>query len=241
MQAFVITLTQIEESVAASKRAINSAARHGINAQVFEAITRDDSMERLQLENLACRTEHNKHGDFLAVVGCFMSHYLLWKKCVEIDEPIIILEHDAIIYSDVPFDLLKNSELANIGNPSFGRNNKIKLKWINKLKHKISGKSVIQDLYSKKYMPGCHGYYIEPIGAKKLIQGAKDFNICAADIFINKNDFPFIKEIYPWVVKVETDFSTIQHADGVARQKSFKKACDEKRNYKTASSFWEDK
>ena len=26
----------------------------------------------------------------------FASHYLLWKKCVELNEPILILEHDVI-------------------------------------------------------------------------------------------------------------------------------------------------
>jgi GR25 family glycosyltransferase involved in LPS biosynthesis len=31
------------------------------------------------------------------VQGCFLSHWNLWKKCVELDQPIIILEHDAII------------------------------------------------------------------------------------------------------------------------------------------------
>ena len=30
-------------------------------------------------------------------VGCFLSHYNLWLKCIALDEPIIILEDDAII------------------------------------------------------------------------------------------------------------------------------------------------
>lgn len=31
-----------------------------------------------------------------ARIGCFMSHYGLWNHCVSINEPIMILEHDAI-------------------------------------------------------------------------------------------------------------------------------------------------
>lgn len=27
-------------------------------------------------------------------LGCYASHYLMWQKCVEINEPIIILEDD---------------------------------------------------------------------------------------------------------------------------------------------------
>jgi glycosyl transferase family 25 len=30
-------------------------------------------------------------------VGCFISHYILWKKCIELDEPIIIFEDDGVI------------------------------------------------------------------------------------------------------------------------------------------------
>ena len=87
-------------------------------------------------------------------------------------------------------------------------------------------------------MPGNHGYYLEPTGAQKLIDGAHQLKFCAADLFLNKFDFPFIKEIYPWSVKVETDFSTIQHDKGVKRQNAYKKANDENRSYKTAREFW---
>ena len=30
-------------------------------------------------------------------IACFLSHYALWCRCLEIDEPIAILEHDAIM------------------------------------------------------------------------------------------------------------------------------------------------
>ena len=50
-------------------------------------------------------------------------HYLLWKKCVELDEPILILEHDAIFKQNIPdieFDMC-----VNFGRPSYIRPNKI--------------------------------------------------------------------------------------------------------------------
>ncbi|MEZ9323151.1 glycosyltransferase family 25 protein [Vibrio sp. 10N.286.51.E5] len=28
-------------------------------------------------------------------LGCFASHYLLWEKCVELNEPIVVIEDDA--------------------------------------------------------------------------------------------------------------------------------------------------
>lgn len=36
---------------------------------------------------------HITHGE----VGCFLSHFELWKKCIEINEPIVVLEDDAIV------------------------------------------------------------------------------------------------------------------------------------------------
>ena len=30
-------------------------------------------------------------------LGCFSSHYLLWQKCIELDQPIVVMEDDVII------------------------------------------------------------------------------------------------------------------------------------------------
>jgi glycosyl transferase family 25 len=239
MQAFVITLTQIPESAAASNLAIASATKFGLKAQVFDAITRDKAPIALKKDNLECRSESNNHGDFLAVMGCFMSHFTLWKKCIELNEPIIILEHDAIVYSEIPLDLLTGTICTNIGKPSYGRKKKPKLNLLNKVKNRIFGQRVIQTLFSKKCIPGNHGYYLEPAGAKLLVEGAHKLKFCAADLFMNKQDFPFIKEIYPWAVTVETNFSTIQHDVGITRQHSFENSDNSTGSYKTADSFWE--
>ena len=39
-------------------------------------------------------------------VGCFLSHYGLWKKCIELDEPILILEDDAIVTDRFSYERL---------------------------------------------------------------------------------------------------------------------------------------
>lgn len=36
--------------------------------------------------------------NFPGVKGCFMSHYLLWQKCIELGEPIMIFEDDVVFY-----------------------------------------------------------------------------------------------------------------------------------------------
>lgn len=42
-------------------------------------------------------------------VGCFMSHYSLWCRCLTIDRPIVILEHDAIMLKPYKEHRLYNS------------------------------------------------------------------------------------------------------------------------------------
>jgi len=41
-------------------------------------------------------------------VGCYLSHYHLWAKCIEMDEPIIILEDDAIVSDRFSTEEVKN-------------------------------------------------------------------------------------------------------------------------------------
>ena len=39
-------------------------------------------------------------------VGCFLSHWKLWEKCIELDEPILVLEDDAVITDKFSYDEL---------------------------------------------------------------------------------------------------------------------------------------
>ncbi|MGL2645797.1 glycosyltransferase family 25 protein [Helicobacter pylori] len=49
--------------------------------------------------------------------GCYLSHYLLWKECVKLDQPIVILEDDVALESNLmqaledclksPFDFVR--------------------------------------------------------------------------------------------------------------------------------------
>lgn len=37
--------------------------------------------------------------------GCIHSHFTLWQHCVELAEPIVVLEHDALAQAEFPSDL----------------------------------------------------------------------------------------------------------------------------------------
>ncbi|MBM3207922.1 MAG: hypothetical protein FJZ57_04880 [Chlamydiae bacterium] len=42
-------------------------------------------------------------------IACLYSHFALWTKCIEIDRPIIILEHDSIVKKPLNYHPLYNS------------------------------------------------------------------------------------------------------------------------------------
>ena len=44
------------------------------------------------------------------VFGCFLSHYYLWKQCVEDNVPYLILEHDGYFLRPLPKDILEKFE-----------------------------------------------------------------------------------------------------------------------------------
>ncbi len=83
----------------------------------------------------------------LGAQGCWISHYLLWRKCVESNSPLIVLEHDAVVTAQWPLDFVVDPHLVKLYttaeckiNPTYG-------------------------LWSK----GAHAYTITPVQAQQLI------------------------------------------------------------------------
>ena len=83
--------------------------------------------------------------------GCWLSHFALWQRCVDTNEPIVILEHDAVVTGPWPDDLDIETQLIKLYstaeckiNPRFG-------------------------LWSK----GSHAYTVTPSQARVLIADAQ--------------------------------------------------------------------
>lgn len=74
----------------------------GFEVNLFDAVTPDTLHLGEHLDF------HEKHKP--AEKACFISQYLLWKKCYEEDRPILVLEHDA--YLQNPEMIVYNPGLA---------------------------------------------------------------------------------------------------------------------------------
>ncbi len=204
MISYVITMLNNSKSVDASERCIKSANKFGYDPFVFKAITPEDNpIEIFKKENLPLdkfKTD-SRYSKLEPCMCCFLSHRELWKKSVQSGNGILVLEHDAVFKNVLPFGHAFH-DFINLGMPSYG-------KYITPVKEGI------HDLFSKPggYLPGTHAYYVSAQGAQLLLNHSQT-NPAPADLFLNKNSFPWIKECYPWPIIADDTFTTIQKVEG---------------------------
>src|SRR5210317_47905 len=101
MKAYVITLTGNEYSERVSRRCINSA---NILVRKYPACTGKEAASLMSQYGLRWTWGDGYRGMIHKPYGgnhnrraaCFLSHYELWRDCVNTDEDHLILEHDAV-------------------------------------------------------------------------------------------------------------------------------------------------
>lgn len=101
MKAYIIRLKEINLSKTIADECIQQAAKFNICVQEFDAINGLKSQEHIDQLNLR-PAKKIKPG----ACGCILSHIYLWKKCVEDNEPYLVLEHDGYILEPLPDDIL---------------------------------------------------------------------------------------------------------------------------------------
>ncbi len=123
--------------------------------------------------------------------GCTLSHFLLWKKSIEINKPILILEHDALIIRPIPHSIVaKFDEVCNLD-----RLSRLTTDYDNKVQeHRGEGVTVFMksrpmasglELYNKTHIKGAHGYIVKPRGAQRLVDWVWASGALASDVSIN--------------------------------------------------------
>ena len=197
IRTFIITLSSNEESVKSTERALQSAKNVGYDTPIekFVAILPNDWHNHIRPDATDYFQIYRRPDN---VAACFASHYLLWKKCVELNEPILILEHDAIFKENIPeieFDMC-----ITLGRPSYIR------PWQLVCDEPKDG---VQPLVQENFL-GHHAYAIKPAAAKIFCEDVESRMLCANDIWISKDIYPWLQEYNPHPVWADTQFSTIQ-------------------------------
>jgi GR25 family glycosyltransferase involved in LPS biosynthesis len=133
------------------------------------------------------------------------SHYALWQECVRVNEPIMILEHDAIFVRQFkPFEF--EGGAISINNPDHATFN---WKLYNELDNSgeqevpwVADKSIPQGL------PGHSAYIIKPEAAKEIIQLQEVIGWWPNDAIMCKQLCPWLRSYKPYFTKVQGIKST---------------------------------
>ena len=201
MKNYVITIDDIQQSMNSAKRCIESGSRHGILIENFPAVTPRNTnvYSKLADEGISSIGFQEKYSRLENCIAAFLSHYSLWKKCIEDNINYTIFEHDAVVVDQLNSNILFD-KVVTLGKPSYGRFNT----------PSFLGTG---PLTQKKYFGGAHAYRISPAGAKALVTQAK-IHAKPTDVFLHIDTFPWLQENYPWKVEVKESFSTIQKTEG---------------------------
>jgi GR25 family glycosyltransferase involved in LPS biosynthesis len=175
MKSFIICLSKIESSLSTATAMQRVLDSYGMENQLFEGSYGNEVIERYKKINRRYHPWNFKGGPNAepfsdeyrdsqlnpGVMGCFDSHYRLWEKCVELDQPIMIFEDDVSFtrpYHPVEFDEVL---ITVFGNPTKSA----------KYYHYLTDSTgePRAEGYWQSSMPGTPGYAIKPIAAKKLV------------------------------------------------------------------------
>lgn len=222
MKAFVITLAGHSYSEAKAQQCIDTAATiGGLEVEKFVAVDRTRASDVMRAYGLTwtwahgnqsagvCpRTGLNQHpyGSLAAKIGCSMSHYLLWMKCAVLNEPLLILEHDAVFVRR--FEEFEFEGICQINDPA-GATPHGKW-WSESMAARGAGvyrKTKIFEDSRPDGLAGNSAYVVKPHAARNLIDAFRNLGVWPNDATMCRQLFT-LQEIFPFVTRVDQEMST---------------------------------
>lgn len=169
MKAFIISLSKIESSIITAKAMIEPLQSYGFDVELFEGSYGNEMPSLFKEQGRTFHpTDHRERPSKATrkttgpgAMGCFYSHYRLWEKCIELDEPIWVFEDDIEFIR--PYYPVEFEEVL-ITVPG---------SWTDIFEVDPYDEPSIEPTalpYTKPCVPGTPGYAITPNGAKKLVE-----------------------------------------------------------------------
>ncbi len=187
MKAFIIRLDGNSLSEQLADDVFSSAKSVGLEPSFISAINKDNVAEFLDFHNITVAKD--KKMSQPGTRGCFASHYSLWMKAIEINEPIVILEHDGILLRPIDKLLKKTIDVCHLDpydpystsyNEDVIIDNGIGVQDYENARDK-------EKRITGKYFRGAYGYILKPQGAQKLVDFVKEWGAFTADRTICEN------------------------------------------------------
>ena len=215
MKAFIIHLPNSDKSVAIAKEAYSQL--EGIfDIKLFSGVDRYKCWQTYIDSGFIVNDITRFSGGYIdSEIATFYSHYNLWSKCLELNENILILEHDAELIESIDVNELSNfdGDLLNLGKPNWGarvwKGEGILEREICDGFHDIHKPENGECQCNTQWLFGAHAYVITPNGAEKLIKSAKSEGILPADTFL-RQEVITIHDKLPHSFIQKQSFSLIQ-------------------------------
>lgn len=214
--AYIITIKGNKISENYAKRCQESCTKQGITSYFQEAFSVKNQKitipSSLKKQNWIQWIKYMNEWLTPTEMACFLSHVSVWAKCLELDKPIIVLEHDAILIKPYTHHIALNS-IVYLG-----------------CKYQLQ-KNDTRMIYGQlnpnyRFMYCAHAYAIDPYVSKNLLSQVIKYGITTSlDAFIRGDIFTVVQNgLYAYE---DGPQSTIEHP-------SFKDSEENQRKYLNA-------
>lgn len=221
MKAYAIVIKDMEISEFAFGKLKESSfkVKNSFEIKRFDAVVPNDVDNLLKTYNIKWNYPwEGKVSDFAtgliksayvtarpkARIAAALSHYTLWMKASMLDEPILILEHDA--YFTTRYDLKETKgDIIGINNPlGCTRKSNVYYNTIIQGQEMFQRAPTIDDITVPQGLAGNSAYIIKPQGAKHMLNLVKEYGLWP-------NDALMCKQLVPNLYVTRKFFTTVQH------------------------------
>ncbi|MEO6906329.1 MAG: glycosyltransferase family 25 protein [Abditibacteriaceae bacterium] len=179
-KVFIISMLRSQDRKLSMLHEISQIKDATMTFEFFEGVDGNSSEVKRFSDNYnSLRTRCQRGSDLtLGERGCFASHYCLWQKCVELNEPIVVIEDDVkfLVGYEEGIDRIYNSEYE----------------YVRLITQKEQTTYTLNDNFALTYshVLGTQGYYLTPKAAEKFLNNAslwsKSVDVFMDDSYIHK-------------------------------------------------------
>ena len=202
MKSFHIILSGHDLGETLGYKNIEIAKSFGLDAHMHSGVKITKTFEE-EFASYGITKIASKEGEYVGQQGCFLAHFQLWQKCLELDKPIVICEHDGVFIRELPENCLKKfTDVLRL--ESFHH---WLPKYVEKTESSLNNKVGVKTLKTRyrTFYVGYYGYVVKPSGARKLINQAQNVGIRSVDSFVD-NRVVDIKSVTSSVVTLDKTY-----------------------------------
>tara|TARA_B100001093_G_scaffold148047_1_gene140746 strand:- start:2567 stop:3259 length:693 start_codon:yes stop_codon:yes gene_type:complete len=165
--------------------------------------------EEIKIDKSGMVLQGYRTNDVKKVFACLISHARLWLRCIKLDEPIVIFEHDAKLIRPFDPDFEWEGGVLGLNDPRGATFNSRKFhETIANKGQGVHDAPYVADISRPQGLAGNSAYIIKPFAAKELLKKLKETGGWPNDALMCNQHFDFIKVLYPYATGLQNVRST---------------------------------